>query len=157
MLKNFEFQTFWDKFQALVHRRTDLEKVVKMTYLMDCLKGPALATIAGYNESDEDYGDVIASLLNKYADCDKIRQTLILQLFKLASPKNNFQKLENFKSEYERILKSLKHYVNNLASSNWLIYIILQSKLPANADLFIFLYIKNIIRNIFQLNKFQVV
>ena len=133
-----EFQTFWDKFQALVHRRTDLEKVVKMTYLMDCLKGPALATIAGYNESEEDYDDAIASLLNKYADRDKTRQTLVLQLFTLTNPKNNLKELEQFKAEYERILKSLKHYVSNLSSSNWLISIILQSKLPANVDLFIY-------------------
>ena len=67
---------------------------------MDCLKGPALATIAGYKESEEDYDDAITSLLNKYADRDKTRQNLVLQLFKLASPKDNFKELEHFKSEY---------------------------------------------------------
>ena len=38
-----KFQTFWDKFQALVHCRTDLEMVVKMNYFMDFLKDRALA------------------------------------------------------------------------------------------------------------------
>ena len=129
-----KFQTFWDKFQALVHRRTDLEKVVKMTYLLDCLKGPALATVAGFNEAEEDYDDAINALLNKYADRDKTRQTLVLQLFNLKKPNNNLKELEYFKSEYERILKSLRHYVTNLNASNWLIAIILQNKLPADAD-----------------------
>ena len=133
-----KFQIFWDKFNALVHKRTDLEKVVKMTYLMDCLKGPALATVAGYHESEEDYDDAIAALLAKYDDREKTKQTLTLQLFNLRNPENTFKDLEIFKAEYERILKSLKHYVPNLNASNWLIEILLQSKLPADADRFIY-------------------
>ena len=134
---------FWDRFSSLVHNRTDLDNVCKMTYLVSCLKGQALELIKGYQSSEEDYRDAVNTLIDRYADKNKIKQSLVLQLFNLKPVSNNPTALENFKNSYERILKTLKHYQDDIKQSYWLIAILLQSKLPMEADLFIYTKCKN--------------
>ena len=59
-------------------------------------------------------------------------------MFNLKPVPNDPIALENFKNSYERILKTLKHYQSDINQSYWLIAILLQSKLPPEADLFIY-------------------
>ena len=52
-----------------------------MTYLLDFLKGPALATVAGFNEAEEDYNDAINALLNKYVLLKILDHLFLINLF----------------------------------------------------------------------------
>ena len=57
-----EFQGFWDVFNATVHDNTGLSPVQKLTYLMDCLTGPAIDVIKGLRTCDGTY-EVARTLL----------------------------------------------------------------------------------------------
>ena len=132
------WQPFWDSFRSLVHDRSDLDKVVKFTYLSQCLKGEAAEVIGGYQHSDQDYDDAIASLIDNFANENKIKQTLTLQLLRIEEPKNDHESLKKFKNNFERLIKNLSHYQKELKASYWLIAVLLQSKLPPEAEKFIY-------------------
>ncbi|XP_064120185.1 uncharacterized protein LOC135224790 [Macrobrachium nipponense] len=129
-----EWQTWWDSFRSLVHDRKDMDKVLKMTHLKSCLKGKALLVVSGFQVTDQDYDDAIAALQDRFANPEKVKQTLVLQLFNMVKPKNTAKELEQFKLDFERIMKTLQHYVTDLQSSHWLIAVLLQSKLPTEAE-----------------------
>ena len=133
-----EYQIWWANFRSLVHDRKDLDKVTKMTHLKGCVTGRAEQIVAGYQIDDQSYDDAVAELSERFANPDRVKNTLVLKIVDLPKPKNNPKELENFKNEYSRLLKLLAHYVANLSESNWFIAIILQSKLPPEAELFIF-------------------
>ena len=133
-----EWQTWWDSFRSLVHDRKDMDKVLKMTHLKSCLKGKALLVVSGFQVTDQDYDAAIAALQDRFANPDRVKQTLVLQLINMVKPKNTAKELEQFKLDFERIMKTLEHYVTDLQSSHWFIAIILQSMLPAEAEMFIF-------------------
>ena len=133
-----EWQTWWDSFRSLVHDCKDMDKVLKMTHLKSCLKGKALLVISGFQVTDQDYDDAIAALKDRFANPERVKQTLVLQLVNMVKPKNNAKELEQFKLDFERIMKTLEHYVTGFQSSHWFIAILLQSKLPAEAEMFIF-------------------
>ena len=133
-----EWQTWWDSYRSLVHDRQDMDKVLKMTHLKSCLTGKALLVISGFQITEQDYDNAITALHDKYANPEKVRQTLVLQLLDMQPPKNTARDLEHFKLDFERIMKTLEHYVPDLQSSHWLISILLQNKLPTEAEMFIF-------------------
>ncbi|XP_064087333.1 uncharacterized protein LOC135201986 [Macrobrachium nipponense] len=133
-----EWQTWWDSFRSLVHDRKDMDKVLKMTQLRSCLKGKALLVVSGFQVTDQDYDDAIAALQDRFPNPEKVKQTLVLQLFDMVKPKNTAKELEQFKLDFKRIIKTLQHYVTDLQSSHWLIAVLLQSKLPTEAEMFIF-------------------
>ena len=133
-----EWQTWWDSFRSLVHDRKDMDKVLKMTHLKSCLKGKALLVVSGFQVTDQDYDNAIAALQDRFANPERVKQTLALQLFNMVKPKNTAKELEQFKLDFERIMKTLEHYVTDFQSSHWFIAILLQSKLPAEAEMFIF-------------------
>ena len=58
------FQSFWDKFTAIIDSREDLPKVNKFSYLQSVLKGDAKASLQGMSLTASNY-DTAKELLQK--------------------------------------------------------------------------------------------
>ncbi|KRY52388.1 hypothetical protein T03_6062 [Trichinella britovi] len=54
-----QFKAFWDQFNAIVHRREDLEDVTKFVHFRSCLAGAALNAINGVETAAENYLAVV--------------------------------------------------------------------------------------------------
>ncbi|KAK7068115.1 hypothetical protein SK128_003916, partial [Halocaridina rubra] len=130
-----ECQSWSDSFCSLVHDCQVMDKNLKTTHLKSCLTSKGLSVISWFQISDQDYDNDIGALTDRFANPEREKQALVLQLVDIPKPKNVAKNLDQFRLDYERILKTLKHYVQ---SSNWFIAILLQSKLPAEAKRFIF-------------------
>ena len=89
--------------------------------------GKALLVVSGFQITEQDYDNAIAALHDKFANPERVKQALVLQLANMQKPKNCVKDLEQFKLDFERIMKTLKHYVPDLQSSHWLISILLQT------------------------------
>ena len=57
-----EWSSFWDIFEASVHKRTDLEGIEKFTYLKGLLEGDALKLVQGFNLEAQYYDEVVKLL-----------------------------------------------------------------------------------------------
>ena len=60
-----EWQTFWDKFQALVHE-SNLSVISKFTYLHSLLEGEALAVVQGKAITNDNYKKACHMLENRF-------------------------------------------------------------------------------------------
>ena len=125
-----DWPPFWESFTALVHNNTDLEEVVKFTYLKQSLKGEAANQIKGFTGVRADYDEAVAVITNYYADKKAIRFELTNKLLTLKSPRCNRDELLEFHISYTTLLRQLKDFVDNMDDSSWAIEAILQGKLP---------------------------
>ena len=89
-----EWQTWWDSYRSLVHDRQDMDKVLKMTHLKSCLTGKASLVVSGFQITEQDYDNAIAALHDKFANPERVKQALVLQLANMQKPKNCVKDLE---------------------------------------------------------------
>ena len=78
---------------------------------------------------------------------------MVLQLINLKSPTNNKIELHFFKTEFERIIKTLNNYKPEIIECSWFVAIMLQNKLPAEVDKFIFQFNKTKYFDLEQISK----
>ena len=83
-----------------------MDKVLKMTHLKSCLTGKAQLVISGFQITEQDYDNAIAALHDKFANPERVKQALVLQLINMSNPKSTAKDLEQFKLDFERIMKS---------------------------------------------------
>ncbi|KRX79184.1 hypothetical protein T06_10017 [Trichinella sp. T6] len=76
-----QFKTFWDQFNAAVHRREDLEDVTKFVHLRSCLAGAALHAISGVTTAAENYPAVVQLLHDRFYRVSDILDAHILKIF----------------------------------------------------------------------------
>ena len=77
---------FWDLFDSLVDKRSDLSFTIKFNYLRNALKGPSAKLISGFSITAENYEQAKQLLLDHYQDNRKIKRKLIYQFLDLKSP-----------------------------------------------------------------------
>ena len=132
---------FYNTFQSLVGKRTDIDGVTKFAYLNQCLKGKAKEVISGFVGGEVDYSLAIQALEEYFADPRKLERTLIRNLLDLKSPHYKKNELQDFQVKFETILRQLG-VRRKIEDSEWLIQEIIQYKLPVEAEKFIFNKVK---------------
>ena len=133
---------FRNTFMSLVDKRTDIDGVTKFAYLNQCLRGKAKDIISGFAGEDTDYKLALDALESYFADPKRIERTLIRNLLELKSPRYKKHELQDFKIQFETILRQIGTK-RDVDASEWLIKEIIQSKLPVEAEKFIFSKIKS--------------
>lgn len=94
---------FWDQFRVKVHEQqfTDTDKLI---HLMNCLKGPALDTIAGLSITGANYGVAINALQRRYGSIDALIDAHYTAL-------NNIQQAENHSASCRTTLDTIDRHL----------------------------------------------
>ena len=124
-----QWLSFWDIYDASVHKRTDMEGVEKFTYLKGLLEGDALKLIEGFNLESRYYDEAVKLLQNTYGQRSEIKMSFVKKLLNLESPDANPESLQEFRSNFECQIRSLKSL--NLTLDEFYT-ILLYCKLPAS-------------------------
>lgn len=80
-----EFQSFWDKFTALIDNRSDLSNVDKFSYLQSVLRGEAKSCLEGLALTDANYDSARDILLRRFGRNEKIIVAHIQKLLNISS------------------------------------------------------------------------
>jgi hypothetical protein len=104
-----EWQSFWDKFEALVHS-ADIPTISKFTYLDSLLEGEAKATIAGLSVTVDHYDDARNLLEDRYGRKERITFAHIQVLLKMSTRSANgkVSQLSKLYDEVQAHVRSLE-------------------------------------------------
>ena len=92
-----KWTAFWDIFNSLVHRRTDLENVIKFTTLRSHLTGRAFKTVEGISVTHANYESAVELLKKQFGKTDKLVTQLTRDLQNLSIARNHYEDLLEFK------------------------------------------------------------
>lgn len=123
-----DFFSFWDRFKFTVHDNDSLPGVIKLTYLMECLKDRALGSVERLSIVNENYEVAVRILKEKFGKREFVVGSLYEELSEL-SWHNSFQG-RKFVDGLEKILRQLENLGEPI--DNTFIYITIQKKLPAH-------------------------
>ena len=123
------WSSFWDIFNASVHKRTDLEGIEKFTYLKGLLEGDALKLVEGFQLESHYYDEAVKLLKNTFGRKDEIKMSFVTKLLELENPDTSPEALQEFRSNFECQIRSLSAL--NLTLEE-MYTILLYSKLPAS-------------------------
>ena len=84
-----DWQSYWDVFESLVHKNSDLDAVAKFTYLDGSLHGEGKKPIQGIKITSENYFIALELLHNRFGRNDVVIQNHIRQLLSNLSVKCN--------------------------------------------------------------------
>ena len=126
-----QWNSFWDIYEASVHRRTDIEGVEKFTYLKGLLEGDALKLVEGFNLEARYYDEAVKLLQDTFGQQTEIKMSFVKKLLQLESPDACPEALQEFRSNFECQIRSLKAL--NLTLDE-LYTILLYCKLPASVS-----------------------
>ena len=124
-----QWNSFWDIFNASVHKRTDLEGIEKFTYMKSLLEGDALKLIEGFNLEAHYYDEAVQLLKDTYGRETEIKMSFVRNLLQLESPEVNAESLQEFRANFECQIRSLNTMNFTLDE---MYTILLYSKLPAS-------------------------
>ena len=68
-----EWQSFWESFEASVHKNSSLAEIEKLNYLISFLEGHALKSVIGLPRTSASYSEALEILKTRYGD----RQVII--------------------------------------------------------------------------------
>ena len=68
-----QWNSFWDIFNASVHKRTDLEGIEKFTYLKSLLEDDTLKLVEGFNLEAHYYDEAVKLLQDTYGHKTEIK------------------------------------------------------------------------------------
>ena len=71
----------------MVHKRRDLEPIIKFQYLRNTLSGEAAELTQGIEVSELNYALALSLLQKRYGDRNKVKQLIIAQFHALKTPK----------------------------------------------------------------------
>ena len=125
-----DWPAFWQTFEAIIHQNTELDPVVKFTYLKKSLKGEAARKIRGFSGIRSDYSSAVELLTKYYNDERAIRHDLTVQFMTIRPPKCNVEELSQFYTTYSTLLRQLQAYVPEFDKCEWMVAATLQNKLP---------------------------
>ena len=100
------WQPFWDKFLAIVDG-SDLSPVNKFSYLQSLLQDEALACVAGFSLTDDNYESAKALLQKRFGSKEKIIFSHIQKLLSISQSKSN-----NLWSLYDQVQASVRSLEN---------------------------------------------
>ena len=147
-----DWESFWAKFESLVHSRNDIQDTLKFVYLDNAIKGKAKKVISGYQVTAANYPIVVDQLKKHYEDPDRVRRNLCQQLCKLKSPRHDSRELKEFRIEYNYVLESLRQH-NRVDDAAWFFIELLLNKLHVDTLEFLFTYHKTRYIDLKQLNE----
>ena len=91
-----QWNSFWDIYEASVHRRTDIEGVEKFTYLKGLLEGDALKLVEGFNLEARYYDEAVQLLQDTFGQQTEIKMSFVKKLLQLESPDACPEELQEF-------------------------------------------------------------
>ena len=92
-----DWESFWAKFESLVHSRNDIQDTLKFVYLDNAIKGKAKKVIQGYQVIATNYPIIVDQLKKHYENPDRVRRNLCQQLDGLKRPRHDGKELREFK------------------------------------------------------------
>ena len=78
-----QFNSFWQAFNCAVHSNDTLSDIHKLNYLMNLLEGPAHRVVAGFDLTEENYGQAIDTLKLRFGKKQGIVSAHMQALLKL--------------------------------------------------------------------------
>ena len=109
-----EYQTFWNSFESLVDKRSDVAKVQKLIYLKSCCIEEASTLAEGYNLTDDNYDNFKKALKDMYGIPRLIQQSHIENILNLQPFKAN--QVKPFLTTLETSLRCLAEYSVDMES-----------------------------------------
>ena len=125
-----QWQSFWDCFEAAVHRNPSITGVQKLNYLRAQLQGTALRVIAGFPLTNENYNHSIALLKERYGDIHKLTDAHMQALVELKNPSNTLSSLQSFYDSVESHVRSLQSLGTSQEMYGSMLVPIILTKLP---------------------------
>ena len=130
-----QWQPFWDKFTAIVHRNSELPTVSKFTYLQSLLKGEALAAINGLALTEANYETARVLLDKRFGRKDRIVFGHIQALLNLPTQVKTTQDLWALHDKLQTHIRSLETLEITGATYGVILIPIVLHKLPENIRL----------------------
>ena len=123
-----EWKAFWASFDALIHSRSNIEPVVKFTYLNSCLNGEPKDLIKALAVTPANYTVAVGMLQDRYADDQKFLHSLLHQFHHLPSPRHDYRDIKTFHTKFVQ-LKDQIEGISSLTGSELMIKSIVIQKL----------------------------
>ena len=98
-----EWKAFWASFDALIHSRSNLEPVVKFTYLNSCLSGEPKDLIKAIDVTPAIHTVAVSLLQDRYADNQKLLHSLLHQFHHLPSPCHDYRDIKAFHTKFMQL------------------------------------------------------
>ena len=143
-IKNFhgdptEWTSFWDCFEAAIHKNEHLSDVERMNYLRNYLRGEAEVTIKGLRLTNDNYLIALNLLKDRYADPQILISAHMNELlnFQVIGDINNVKELRQLFDKVETQVRSLDNLGVECKSYGPMLVPVLMSKLPAELKLII--------------------
>lgn len=125
-----KYQSFLEKFESLIGSKSYISDVDKFSYLLYYLKGPALTLVESKPAIGDSYKIALDLLDKNYNNKNEIINDLALKLKHLQRPKDNYEAVFKFYTEFECLLGQLTNNEVDLEKSAWFVQAIVFDCLP---------------------------
>ena len=95
-----QWSSFWDIYEASVHKRTDLEGIEKFTYLKGLLERDALKLVQGFNLEAQYYDEAVKLLQDTYGRETEIKMSLVKKLVTIRKSKRESRSATRIQSKF---------------------------------------------------------
>ena len=123
-----EWKAFWASFDTLIHSRSNLEPVVKFTYLNSFLSGEPKDLIKALAVTPANYTVAVGMLKDHYADDQKLLHSLLHQFHHLPSPRHDYRDIKTFHTKFVQLKEQIEG-ISSLTGSELMMKSIIIQKL----------------------------
>merc|ERR1711911_419301 len=114
-----EYQTFWNSFESLIDKRTDLANVEKLLYLKDACVGEAKKLADGYNITDVNYDHFKKFLKEMFGKPRLVQQSHVKNILNLKPFDTDC--IKPFLTTLETSMRCLAEYGIDMDNGSWII------------------------------------
>ena len=125
-----DWQSFWDSFEAAVHRNPSLNGIQKFNYLKAQLKNEALHAIMGFQLTNSNYEQAVTLLKDRFGQTHKVINAHMQALLDIRSPNGQLEDLQKFYNTLETHIRGLASLGKAHESYGDLLIPIILGKLP---------------------------